>query len=123
MGIEPTLEAWEAPVLPLNYARKKSQRRSLSERPAKLGATHALKPRLSIGSAIGIQICIAKPDCRSARADRQDAITSAPNKPTPDHTKADSAVQRVHTFDQVAMLLDNLMALDLHGGGQQAVVD
>ena len=22
MGIEPTLEAWEAPVLPLNYTRK-----------------------------------------------------------------------------------------------------
>ena len=23
MGIEPTSEAWEAPVLPLNYTRKK----------------------------------------------------------------------------------------------------
>ena len=23
MGIEPTCEAWEAPILPLNYARKK----------------------------------------------------------------------------------------------------
>ena len=26
MGIEPTLEAWEAPVLPLNYTRYKSMR-------------------------------------------------------------------------------------------------
>jgi hypothetical protein len=25
MGIEPTLEAWEAPVLPLNYTRRGSE--------------------------------------------------------------------------------------------------
>jgi hypothetical protein len=26
MGIEPTSEAWEAPILPLNYARSKAWR-------------------------------------------------------------------------------------------------
>ena len=33
MGIEPTLEAWEAAVLPLNYTRSVTCRESLYEMP------------------------------------------------------------------------------------------
>jgi hypothetical protein len=31
MGIEPTFEAWEAPVLPLNYTRKLNNSQKFTE--------------------------------------------------------------------------------------------
>jgi hypothetical protein len=43
MGIEPTLEAWEAPVLPLNYTRREGQYREESSALA--------SARLDVGEA------------------------------------------------------------------------
>ena len=37
MGIEPTSEAWEAPILPLNYARGKLAEREGFEPPIPVG--------------------------------------------------------------------------------------
>lgn len=39
MGIEPTLEAWEAPVLPLNYAREPMDCRAESQATATVTAS------------------------------------------------------------------------------------
>jgi len=36
MGIEPTLEAWEAAVLPLNYTRQGMARRYYNGQPARV---------------------------------------------------------------------------------------
>ena len=38
MGIEPTFEAWEAPVLPLNYTRMRQQ--SVSLQPTVVRSHH-----------------------------------------------------------------------------------
>ena len=62
MGIEPTFEAWEAPVLPLNYTRNILNRQQFTEVPTSMSPPNGRGMVLADKTGIGFLTC---PDHRT----------------------------------------------------------